>query len=105
MEAKIYREIETTKETKAMPHITTAERIGMEKGQKIAMQQAIATVISSKFGKSGRSLIERSRQVASLEIMEKMLARLAQSPNLSEAAKVLDEIELQSKKRKKLSTN
>jgi hypothetical protein len=69
------------------------------------MQQAVATVISAKFGKPGRPLIERSRQVASLEVLEKMLAKLARSLNLSEAAKVMDEIELQSKRRKKLSTN
>jgi hypothetical protein len=117
LDTKIYHQIKTTKEAKAMPHITTAERIGMErgmergiekgmeKGQKAAMQQAVATVISSKFGKPGRPLIERSRQVTNLEVLEKMLAKLAQSSNLSEAAKVLDEIELQSKKRKKLSTN
>jgi hypothetical protein len=117
LDTKIYHEIKTTKEAKAMPHITTAERIGlekglekglergMEKGQKAAMQQAIATVILAKFGKPGRPLIERSRQVASLKILERMLARLAKSQNLSEAAKVLDEIELPSKKKKKLSTN
>lgn len=61
LDTKIYYAIKTTKETKAMSHITTAERIGMEKGmekgQKIAMQQAVATVISSKFGKLGQPLI------------------------------------------------
>jgi hypothetical protein len=105
LDTKIYHEIKITKETKVMPHITTAERIGRAEGQKIAMQQAVATVISSKFGKLGRPLIKRSRQVANLEVLEKMLARLAKSPNLSDAAKVLDEIELQSKKRKKLSVH
>ena len=69
---------------------------GMEKGMEKGMQQAIATVVSAKFGETGRALIERAQQVVHLEALEKILAQLAKAPNISEAERILNEIELQS---------
>jgi len=103
---KLYQEMQIIKEAKAMPYITTAERIGrqigrkegrkegLEKGGKNGIKQslpmihqAITLAIQAKFGESGQPLVERAYQTRNLKTLQKLMAALTQAQSLPEAQK------------------
>jgi hypothetical protein len=90
LDTKIYEETKPSEE-KTMPYITTAERIGMKKG----MAQSIATIVETKFGESGKPLIERAYQMKKLETLQQLMAKLLQAQSLLEAEKIFNEMEAQ----------
>ena len=111
---KLYQEMQIIKEAKAMPYITTAERIGrregkkegrkegrkeglekgLEKGEKNGIKQsmpmihqALALAIQAKFGESGQPLVKRASQTRNLKTLQKLMAALTHAQSLSEAQK------------------
>jgi hypothetical protein len=105
LDSKIHDEIKTTQEAKAMSYITTAERIGMEKGIEKGMEkgmekgikqsiptihQAIALAIQAKFGKLGQPLIKRAYQMHDLKTLQKLMEKLMHAQSLSEARKAFN---------------
>jgi hypothetical protein len=98
LETALYEETKAIEETTAMPHITTAERIGIKKGieQSLPMvHQALATIIKIKFGEPGRNLSERVNQVRSLDALQQLMAQLEDAQSLSDAEKILDGMKFQ----------
>jgi hypothetical protein len=92
LDSKIYNDMKTIEDATAMPHITTAERIGMEKGVEKSMptiHQAIAVAIQAKFGKPGQSLIKRAQQMHDLETLQKLLEKLMRAQSLPEVERYL----------------
>jgi hypothetical protein len=94
LDARLHDDIKTTKEAKAMPYITTAERIGMKEGMKEGVKQsmptihqAIALAIQAKFGKSGEPLIKRAYQIHDLKTLQKLMEKLMRAESLPEARK------------------
>ena len=75
-----------------MPHITTAERIGINKGVK-SIHRVIATLIKMKFGENGLPLTERAQKVQRLELLEKVAEQLMFAQTASEAEKIFNDIE------------
>ncbi len=97
LEKEIFEEIKTIEEKTAMPHITTAERIGMERGIEkgvASMHHVIVSMIKTKFGESGSPLIERAQHVKHLPALEELSEKIMQAQNLAEAMQVLDELEM-----------
>ncbi len=88
LEASLHDEVKTIEEKRTMPHITTAERIGIEKGIEKslgAVQQALETVLEVKFGLPSQRLNEHIAQIKSLDTLQVLLQQLKQTQNLSEA--------------------
>ncbi len=94
MEQQLFIDIKTIEEKTKMPHLTTAERIGMEKGMEKGMKTVIATMLRTKFGEDGRSLAERAAQVQDLSALEELSEKIMLAQSLSEAESFFHEIEL-----------
>ncbi len=98
MNEALYYELKTIEENKAMPYITTAERIGMEKGMEKGVEKGMKTVITkmlkTKFGEDGRSLAERAAQVQNLSTLEELSEKILLAQSISEAESFFQEIEL-----------
>jgi len=86
---ELYDQVKTAKEIKTMPYISTAERIGMEKG----LAQGLATILEIKFGKAGQQLVQRAYQVEDVETLQKLMAKVKRVKSLPRAKKLFDEIE------------
>jgi len=85
----LYEQVKAAKEIKTMPYITTAERIGMEKG----LAQGLAAMLEMKFRKAGQRLGRRAYQVQDIDTLQKMMAELKRIKSLPKAKKLFDEIE------------
>lgn len=71
-----------------MPHITTAERVGIEKGIEKSLgtvQQALETILELKFGLPAQRLKANIAQIRSLETLQALMQQLQQTQSLSEA--------------------
>ena len=101
LETEIFEEIQAIEEVTQMPHITSAERIGMRRGMEKGIEKgieksiptihhAIAAIIDIKFGEAGRTLSERANQIRDLETLQNLLGKLKDANNLSEAENILD---------------
>lgn len=93
METQLYYDLKTIEEKNVMPHLTTAERIGMEKGME-ALQRIVSTIITAKFGENGRPLAERATQVENLASLEELSKKIITAQNISEAESFFHELEL-----------
>ncbi|NUO78615.1 cytosolic protein [candidate division KSB1 bacterium] len=100
LENEIFEEVKAIEEA-TMPHITTAERIGIKKGKQEGIAESIATVhkvvgtvIELKFGEAGQGLSERTKKLRSLEVLQQLTERLKRASNMNEAEKIFDELEL-----------
>lgn len=93
METQLYYDLKTIEEKNVMPHLTTAERIGMEKGME-ALQRIVSTIITAKFGENGRPLAERATQVENLASLEELSKKIITAKNISEAESFFHELEL-----------
>ncbi len=96
LENEIFEEVKAIEEA-TMPHITTAERIGMKKGvaQSIStVHQVVGTVIELKFGDAGHGLSERTKRIQSLDLLQQLAERLKRASDMKEAEKIFDELEL-----------
>ncbi len=81
-----------------MPHITTAERIGIEKGIEKSLgtvQQALETILEVKFGVLAQHLNGHVAQIKNLETLQTLIQQLKQTQSLSEAEALFDQIETQ----------
>ena len=84
LEALVHEEIIKEEEVKAMPYITTAERIGMKKGLEQGIQQGlledaremVLEALETRFGGVTPDLSERIRRMEDREVLRK-LHRLA----------------------------
>ena len=101
LETELHEEMKSTEETTQMPHITTAERIGIKKGIEQGIEQSlnsvhrvIATLIKMKFGENGLPLTARAQKVQRLELLEKVAEQLMFAQTASEAEKIFNEIEV-----------
>jgi len=86
---ELYKQVKAAKETPTMPYITTAERIGMEKG----LAQGLAAMLEMKFGKPGQRLGQRAYQVEDIDTLQKLMAKVKRIKSLPSAKKMFDEIE------------
>ncbi|MEK7727730.1 MAG: hypothetical protein AAB354_04910 [candidate division KSB1 bacterium] len=94
MNEALYYELKTIEENKAMPYITTAERIGMEKGMEKGMKTVITKMLKTKFGEDGRSLAERAALMQGLSTLEELSEKILLAQSISEAESFFHEIEL-----------
>jgi hypothetical protein len=107
LETKLVEEVKTIEEKTKMPHMLSAERLGMKKGRAEGLAEGLvnglangladglATIIEIKFGKAGRRLSKRAYQVKSAEALRKLMTKLKRARSLSEAEKLFDEVESQ----------
>lgn len=93
LNTKLFKEMKDSEETKKMPYITTAERMGIEKSIP-TVHQAIALAFKAKFGEPGQPLLKRVYQLTRLESLQNLLEKLSSVQSLPEAEKALSEIEL-----------
>jgi hypothetical protein len=108
LESELYDEIKVIEEKSTMPHITTAERIGMKKGMEKGMEegiekgieksisavhQALAAIIEIKFGEAGDQLRKNAYRMKNLEILQKLIEKLKRAQTLTEAELIFAEME------------
>lgn len=88
-----------------MPHITTAERIGMKRGREEGLMlgveqslptiyQAIGTIIELKFGDAGQGLDTRAQKIRQIPTLQQLTERLKRAATVQDAEKIFDELEL-----------
>lgn len=100
LENEILEEVKAIEEA-TMPHITTAERIGMRKGRIEAYEEslpaihrAIGTIIEIKFGDSGQGLGERTQKIRQIPTLQQLTERLKRAATVQDAERIFDELEL-----------
>jgi hypothetical protein len=83
-----WTEMQAFEKEKNMPFVTTGERIGMEKGQKIGevigLQKALAVTLASKFGAHGKRLLPRVRRIEDADELLKLHQALLTASSLDE---------------------
>ncbi|MCI0617689.1 cytosolic protein [bacterium] len=101
LDTEIFEEIQIIEETTQMPHITSAERIGMKRGMEKgiekgieksipALHQGIATIIEIRFGEAGRMLSDRAARLRNLDSLQKLMLELKNADDLSDAERIVD---------------
>ncbi len=100
LENEIVEEVKAIEEP-TMPHITTAERIGIKKGLAQALEeslpilhQAIGTIIELKFGEAGQGLDTRAQKIRQIPTLQQLTERLKRAATVQDAEKIFDELEL-----------
>ena len=95
LESEIEIITRTLAEGIGMPHITSFERLGIEKGIERSLpllHQTIAMVLRTKFGDSGKRLIPRAYEVQDLDALKKLVEGLEHARDVAEVEKSFDEI-------------
>ncbi|MFQ5628697.1 MAG: hypothetical protein ACE5I1_08050 [bacterium] len=65
------------------------------------MQQGIATIIETKFGRAGHYLKRPAKKINNVKTLQQLMKKLLSDvPSLTEAERIFDELELQKKKTK-----
>jgi hypothetical protein len=105
LEAELLREMERFEEVRRMPYVTSAERIGIEKGLQQGLQQGLEQGIQRgreeglqqglraglelalrlKFGAAAEGILPEVRELADLAVIEAIYARL-------ESARTIDDV-------------
>jgi len=102
-ETKLVEEVKKIEEKTKMPHMLSAERLGMKKGlaegfangQANGLADGLAAIIEIKFGKAGRRLSKRAYQMKNSEALQKLMAKMKRVQSLSEAEKLFNAVEAQ----------
>jgi hypothetical protein len=93
MEIRFHDEITQYEEVKHMPYITTAERIGIQKGiqqgKREGIYEAISFGLELKFGLTGLTLMDEIRKVESLEKLEGIKEAVKRARTLEEMKQLL----------------
>ena len=101
LETKLVEEVKQIEEKTKMPHMLSAERLGMKKGRAEGLANGLAdglaTVIEIKFGKAGRRLSKRAYQMKNSEALQKLMPKLKRVQSLLEAEKLFDAVEAQTR--------
>jgi hypothetical protein len=77
-------ELHTWEEENRMPYITSFERSGIEKGMKEGLLEGIAAVLGAMFGKSGKRLMPRVRQIQQVDELRALLNAIPSAKSLQE---------------------
>jgi len=101
LEQELIEEIETIEEAKKMSIITSAERIGIEKGKKEGMEkgmmkgkieglhESIYDIFEVKFGKNIYELFAQVKQIQDIEILQKIRVGLKKAQTLEETRNLI----------------
>jgi len=97
LEQELIEEIETIEEAKKMSIITSAERIGIEKGKKEGMMkgkieglhESIYDIFEVKFGKNIYELFAQVKQIQDIEILQKIRVGLKKAQTLEETRNLI----------------
>jgi hypothetical protein len=88
LEAAVWQEVRAYEEARAMPYITSAERIGIQKGLEQGREEglqegiregllkSLEQVIELKFGPAGHRLREAARRIEETTVLEGLVARV-----------------------------
>ncbi len=94
LERQLLDDVKTIEEATVMAHITTAERLGMEKAIP-TLHQALEMILEIKFGKNGLLLSSRAKQIGQLELLQRLTTSLKYVHTLPEAERIFDDLEAQ----------
>lgn len=89
-----------------MSVITTAERLGrqkgieqgMEKGLEKGLEKGIEKILQIKFGDRGRALYARVKRVQDLALLEALMDELSEAQNVAEAEAIIENLASKQKK-------
>jgi len=95
---KLHNEIIKYEEVKNMPHITTAEKIGMEKGIQQGVQQgvledareAVIDILEMRFDVVPQSIIKIINGIDDISILKSLRKKAVKAISLDEFMKILD---------------
>lgn len=82
----VYQEIYDFEKERSMPFISTAERIGLEKGlakgREEGLLAGIEVALRMKFGQSGLALLSEIRQINDIELLHMVLDAVPEAGSL-----------------------
>ncbi len=91
--AEFWRELSQLEEEKKMPYVTSVEKIGFEKGEKIGLRkgliEAIELGLSIKFGDKGLRFLPTIQELKDIGRLEMIIETIKASDNLSEIESAL----------------
>jgi hypothetical protein len=80
LEDRFWTEMNRFEEERAMPYVTSVERIGIRKG----LLEGIAVALDAKFGKADKQLIEELRAVTDVSQLRKVIRVLKKAKSQDE---------------------
>ena len=94
LENEILDAVRTIEEAKKMPHMTSAERLGMKKGREEGMQQGMQRLVlrqmTARFGAIPEDFRQRIQAMKNAEKLEEIATRLVQVQSLDELKRFVD---------------
>ncbi len=99
-EQRLWTEIETLERERAMPYITSIERLGMERGREEGreegrqqgQQEAILRILEVRFGDRSARLAEQVRKINDLELLGELLTQAVTAQSWQAFERVIDEL-------------
>lgn len=82
-------EIESFKEERSVPYITTFERFGEERGLKKGLVEGIGLLLESKFGRAGKKLLPKVQELADVAKLRAFARKLKSADTLDDAEELL----------------
>jgi hypothetical protein len=91
LEQQVWKELAQFEEEKHMPHITSVERIGMEKGERKGLLQAIELGLELKFAGEGLKLLPEIAKHTDLALLRTIVQAIRTGASLDDLRRLLPE--------------
>ena len=88
LDRQLLRDLEQIEEVRRMPYVTSAERIGIEKGLREGLLIGIEQVLKLKFGAAGEELLPEIRQIGDLGLIREISGRLPTAATTDEVRQI-----------------
>jgi hypothetical protein len=89
LESLYLDEIEQFEKEKHMPYVTSAERRGLERGERKGLLDAIAITLNIRFGADGLALLPEIQELDDIERLRDVLEAIQTASSLDEARQAL----------------
>ena len=90
LELKVQEKIEALEKGKAMPYVTSIERIANERGLHEGLFEAIKTGLEVRFGKKSQKLLARVRKITEIHQLRKFYRILLKAETTGELETLLE---------------
>ena len=88
LEAQVSQEIVQYEEAQHMTYISTAERLGHQKGLREGLMAGLALALELKFGRAGLDLVPELRQIEDPAVLQAVGERLKTANTLDELRRI-----------------
>lgn len=92
MDKAILNEVKKVEENKKMPYLSTAEQVGMRKGERLGLRHGIQDILEIKFGNEGVALFKQVKPIEDIRLLQRIRKQLKRAKTLDEAKATLEEL-------------